>query len=61
MSGDANNFSLLIELAKEHSSEKRRELLRKVTDTFLAATDSRTIAKPNYSTIVSALPILKRR
>lgn len=42
MTGDASNFSLLIELAKEHSSEKRRELLRKVTDTFLSASENRT-------------------
>ena len=30
------NFALLIDLAKETSSDKRRELLRRVTDVFLA-------------------------
>ena len=42
MAEDANNFDLLIELARESSSEKRRELLRKVTDTFLASSEIRT-------------------
>ncbi len=42
MAEDAKNFALLIELARESSSEKRRELLRKVTDTFLASSEIRT-------------------
>lgn len=42
MANDANNYALLIELAKETSSERRRELLRRVTDVFLAATETRT-------------------
>ncbi len=36
MASHANNFALLLELAKEGSSEKRRELLRQITDVFLA-------------------------
>ncbi len=36
MASPANNFALLLELAKEGSSEKRRELLRQITDVFLA-------------------------
>jgi uncharacterized protein (DUF2336 family) len=36
MPGPSNNFALLLDLAKETSSEKRRELLRKITDVFLA-------------------------
>lgn len=35
MASQANNFALLLELAREGSSEKRRELLRQVTDMFL--------------------------
>jgi uncharacterized protein (DUF2336 family) len=37
MAENSGSFALLIELAKENSSEKRRELLRLVTDTFLAS------------------------
>ena len=37
MAAPANNFALLLELAREGSSEKRRELLRQITDVFLAA------------------------
>ena len=36
MASPANNFALLLDLAKEGSSEKRRELLRQITDVFLA-------------------------
>ena len=36
MPAPANNFALLLDLAKEGSSEKRRELLRQITDVFLA-------------------------
>jgi uncharacterized protein (DUF2336 family) len=36
MAAPANNFALLLDLAKEGSSEKRRELLRQITDVFLA-------------------------
>lgn len=36
MASSANNFALLLDLAKEGSSEKRRELLRQITDVFLA-------------------------
>jgi len=42
MPGTGANFSLLIELAREQSSEKRRELLRQVTDAFLAASEPRS-------------------
>ena len=36
MSAPKTNFALLLDLAKETSSEKRRELLRQITDVFLA-------------------------
>ncbi len=36
MTAAPTNFALLLDLAKETSSEKRRELLRQVTDIFLA-------------------------
>lgn len=36
MAAPANNFALLLDLAKEGSSEKRRELLRQITDVFMA-------------------------
>lgn len=36
MSASTQNFALLLDLAKEGSSEKRRELLRQITDVFLA-------------------------
>jgi uncharacterized protein (DUF2336 family) len=36
MAAVASNFAMLLDLAKETSSEKRRELLRQVTDVFLA-------------------------
>lgn len=42
MADSPSNFALLVELAKEPSSEKRRELLRQVTDIFLAETQTRT-------------------
>jgi uncharacterized protein (DUF2336 family) len=37
----SGNYSLLLDLAKETSSEKRRDLLRQVTDVFLEAGQSR--------------------
>ena len=40
-----SNFSLLVELAKETSSEKRRELLRQVTDVFLVESQTRSYAR----------------
>jgi len=36
MPASGNQFALLLDLAKEGSSEKRRELLRQITDVFLA-------------------------
>lgn len=36
MTAAPTNFALLLDLAKETSSEKRRELLRQITDVFLA-------------------------
>lgn len=42
MAGNANNFALLLDLAKEGSSEKRRELLRQITDVFLAQPQARS-------------------
>ncbi len=42
MASSANNFALLLDLAKEGSSEKRRELLRQITDVFLAQSADRS-------------------
>lgn len=42
MAGVAPNFSMLLDLARETSSEKRRELLRQVTDVFLTDGAART-------------------
>jgi uncharacterized protein (DUF2336 family) len=42
MAAPATNFALLLDLAKETSSEKRRELLRQITDVFLASPDQRS-------------------
>ena len=42
MATPANNFALLLDLAKEGSSEKRRELLRQITDVFLSDPPERT-------------------
>lgn len=42
MAANANNFALLLDLAKEGSSEKRRELLRQITDVFLAQPEQRS-------------------
>ncbi|MBI1339515.1 DUF2336 domain-containing protein [bacterium] len=42
MSETGSKFSLLIDLAKEPSSEKRRELLREVTDIFLSQPTERS-------------------
>lgn len=42
MPAAANNFALLLDLAKEGSSEKRRELLRQITDVFLAESPGRS-------------------
>ncbi len=42
MADNANNFALLLDLAREGSSEKRRELLRQITDVFLAQPEQRS-------------------
>lgn len=42
MASIAPNFAILLDLAKETSSEKRRELLRQVTDVFLADAPARS-------------------
>jgi len=42
MAAVAPNFAILLDLAKETSSEKRRELLRQVTDVFLADAGARS-------------------
>ena len=42
MSGATGNFALLMDLAREGSTEKRRELLRKITDAFLEQPDERS-------------------
>ena len=42
MAAPANNFAMLLDLAKEGSSEKRRELLRQITDVFLSDPPERT-------------------
>jgi hypothetical protein len=41
MTDSTNNFALLLDLAREKSSEKRRELLHTVTEVFLS-TDKRS-------------------
>ncbi len=45
MASAKGNFALLLDLAKETSSEKRRELLRQVTDVFLEDDTARTPAE----------------
>ncbi len=42
MSSGPSNFALLLDLAKESSSEKRRELLRQITDVFLVEPSDRS-------------------
>ena len=42
MASNANKFALLLDLANEGSSEKRRELLRQITDVFLAQSADRS-------------------
>lgn len=42
MAGNGNNFAMLMDLAREGSSEKRRELLRQITDVFLAQPTERS-------------------
>ena len=42
MSSEETKFAKLIDLAKETSSEKRRDLLREVTDVFFAETNPRS-------------------
>jgi uncharacterized protein (DUF2336 family) len=42
MASAKGNFALLLDLAKETSSEKRRDLLRQVTDVFLEDDTART-------------------
>lgn len=42
MAANGNNFALLLDLAREGSSEKRRELLRQITDVFLAKSEQRS-------------------
>lgn len=42
MSASQGKFALLLDLAKETSSEKRRDLLRQVTDVFVQDDDART-------------------
>jgi uncharacterized protein (DUF2336 family) len=42
MSAAPSNFALLLDLAKEGSSEKRRELLRQITDVFLVEPSNRS-------------------
>ncbi len=46
MAHAVTNFAMLLDLARETSSEKRRELLRQITDVFLSpATSARTDAE----------------
>ncbi len=56
MTAATGTFSLLLELAKETSSEKRRELLRQVTDVFLAPGESRSGAEADiFDDIIEAV------
>lgn len=51
-----NTFAMLVDLAKEKSSEKRRELLRQVTDGFLTTAEPRTEREAElFDEIVGAL------
>lgn len=45
MDASANRLEKLVELAREPSSDKRRELLREITDVFLVAPDSHSQAE----------------
>lgn len=54
MSAPASHLQELIDLAKEPSSEKRRELLRKLTDVFLdAAPDYSAAERDHFGAILS--------
>lgn len=56
MAASASNFATLLDLAKETSSEKRRELLRQVTDVFLADAAARTETEAKvFDEIVNAV------
>jgi uncharacterized protein (DUF2336 family) len=48
MQPTASRFSRLVELAKESSSDKRRELLREVTDVFLGAAPECSETEKSY-------------
>ncbi|HOY76481.1 MAG TPA: DUF2336 domain-containing protein [Hyphomonadaceae bacterium] len=51
-----NSFAMLVDLAKEKSSEKRRELMRQVTDSFLTTAEPRTDREAElFDEIVGAL------
>ncbi len=56
MAAAPTNFAMLLDLAKETSSEKRRELLRQITDVFLADPPERSErASALFDEIVAAV------
>lgn len=58
MAEAGSKFALLIDLAREPSSEKRRELLRQVTDVFLARPEERSEAEADmFDEIVGAIAV----
>ena len=56
MQTNTTRFSRLVDLAKETSSDKRRELLREVTDAFLAtASDCNETEKSYFGEILGSV------
>lgn len=56
MTSAGANFSMLLDLARETSSEKRRELLRQITDVFLDAPNTRNETEAGmFDEIVGAI------
>jgi uncharacterized protein (DUF2336 family) len=56
MQNNATRFSRLVDLAQETSSEKRRELLREVTDAFLeSASNCTEIERSHFGDIMSTV------
>ncbi|MGE0409030.1 MAG: DUF2336 domain-containing protein [Amphiplicatus sp.] len=52
MSGQTSRLKQLIAVAKEDSSEKRRDLLREITDVFMAAPDRYTSSEMQHFDVI---------
>lgn len=52
MSGETSRLKQLIAVAKEGSSEKRRDLLREITDVFMAAPDRYTSSEMQHFDVI---------